>query len=81
MPLLFRVVSARPRLFTSIAVGAAVVVATGFVTNWRFVTRLLSGWDIAVALYLTLALHVCTTSDVDASAATPGDRTRDSWRS
>ena len=64
MPLLFRVVSARPRLFTSIAVGAAVVVATGFVTDWRFVTRLLSGWDIAVALYLTLALHVCTTSDV-----------------
>jgi uncharacterized membrane protein len=64
MPLLFRVVSARPRLFTSIAVGAAVVLAAGFVTDWRFVTRLLSGWDVAVALYLALAFHVCTRSDV-----------------
>lgn len=48
----------------SITVGAAVVVATGFATDWRFVTRLLSGWDIAVVLYLALAFHVCATSDV-----------------
>lgn len=64
MPMLFRVVGARPRLFTSAAVGVAVVAATAFVTDWRFVTRLLTGWDIAVALYLTLAFHLCASSDV-----------------
>jgi uncharacterized membrane protein len=64
MPLLFRVVSARPRLFTSTGVGIAVVVVTAFVTDWRFVTRLLTGWDIAVALYLGLAFPVFASSDV-----------------
>jgi uncharacterized membrane protein len=64
MPLLFRVVSARPRLFLSTAVGLAAFTVTVFVTDWRFTTRLLTGWDIAVALYLVLAIHVCTNSDV-----------------
>jgi uncharacterized membrane protein len=63
-PLLFRVVSARPRLFTSTLVGIAIVTVTAFVTDWRFVTRLLTGWDIGVALYLGLAFHVFARSDV-----------------
>jgi uncharacterized membrane protein len=63
-PLLFRVVSARPRLFAAVAVGVVVVAATALLTDWRFSTRLLTGWDIAVALYLSLAFHVFATSDV-----------------
>jgi uncharacterized membrane protein len=63
-PLLFRVVSARPRLFTAAAVGLVVIAATALVTDWRFETRLLTGWDIAVALYLALAAHLFATSDV-----------------
>src|SRR6476661_7402951 len=64
MPLLFRVVSARPRLFVATGVGLVVIIVTTFVTDWRFVTRLLTGWDTAVALYLVLAFHVCATSDI-----------------
>jgi uncharacterized membrane protein len=64
MPLLFRVVSARPRLFVATGVGLVVIIVTTFVTDWRLVTRLLTGWDIAVALYLVLAFHVCATSDI-----------------
>jgi uncharacterized membrane protein len=63
-PLLFRVVSSRPRLFSSVAVGLVVIAATALVTNWRFATCLLTGWDIAVALYLGLAFHLIATSDV-----------------
>jgi uncharacterized membrane protein len=63
-PLLFRIVSARPRLFTSLAVGLMVIAATALVTDWRFATRLLTGWDIAVALYLALAAHLIATSDI-----------------
>jgi uncharacterized membrane protein len=64
MPLLFRVVSARPRLFVATGIGLVVIIVTAFVTEWRLVTRLLTGWDIAVALYLVLAFHVCATSDI-----------------
>ncbi len=62
--MLFRIVSARPRLFTSLAVGLVVIAATALVTDWRFATRLLTGWDIAVALYLVLAAHMIATSDI-----------------
>jgi len=64
MPLLFRVIGARPRLFSSTVVGFLVVTVTAFVTDWRFVTRLLTGWDVAAALYLGLAFHVFARSDV-----------------
>jgi uncharacterized membrane protein len=63
-PLLFRVVSARPRLFASLLVSIVIVTVTAFVTDWRFVTRLLTGWDIGVALYLGLAFHLFASSDV-----------------
>jgi uncharacterized membrane protein len=45
-------------------VGIVIVTVTAFVTEWRFVTRLLTGWDIGVALYLGLALHLFASSDV-----------------
>ena len=64
LPLLFRVVSARPRLFSSAAVGVVLTLATALVTDWPFATRLLAAWDIAVALYLGLAFHVVATADV-----------------
>ncbi|HEY7539217.1 MAG TPA: DUF1345 domain-containing protein [Methylomirabilota bacterium] len=64
MPLLFRVVRARPRLFTSIVVGIVVATVTAFVTDWRCVTRVLTGWDVAVVLYLGLAFHGFASSDI-----------------
>jgi uncharacterized membrane protein len=63
-PLLFRIVGARPRLFSSLAVGAVLAAVFALVTDWRFATRLLTGWDIAVTLYLGLAFHMIVTADV-----------------
>jgi uncharacterized membrane protein len=57
-------VSARPRLFASAAVGLVVSAVTAVATDWRLATRLLTGWDIAVVLYLALAFHVIASSDV-----------------
>ena len=63
-PLLFRVVGARPRLFSSLAIGVVVAAACALVTDWQLAARLLTGWDIAVALYLGLAFHLIVTTDV-----------------
>jgi uncharacterized membrane protein len=63
-PLLFRIVGARPRLFSSLAVGAVLTAVFALVTDWPFATRLLTGWDITVALYLGLAFHLIATADV-----------------
>jgi len=65
LPLLFRVVSARPRLFSSAAVGVVLTIGAAFATKWGFATSLLTGWDIAVALYLGLAFHMFATSTVE----------------
>ena len=35
-----------------------VTAATAVVTDWRLATRLLTGWDLAIALYLGLAFHL-----------------------
>src|SRR5262249_28076557 len=51
-PLPVRIVRARPRLFISIAVGVVVTAAAAGLTDWRPATRLIAGWDLAVALYL-----------------------------
>ena len=56
MPL--RVVRARPRLFFSGAFGVVVTVVLFVATSWRPATRLLVGWDIAIALYLVLAFEM-----------------------
>jgi len=61
--LLIRIVRARPRLFISVGVGLVVTIAAAIATDWKLVTRLLTGWDIAVALYLVLACHLMVRSD------------------
>jgi uncharacterized membrane protein len=53
-PAPLRIVRARPRLFACGAIGA-VVAAIALATSWRPATRLLTGWDVAVALYVALA--------------------------
>jgi uncharacterized membrane protein len=60
---LLRAVRSRPRLFSSGAVGI-VVVALVALTSWRLATRLLVGWDVAVALYLALAFHMIARAEV-----------------
>ena len=61
-PHLIRIVRARPRLFLSATLGLVIIA----VTYGRFglTTRLLIGWDIGVALYLGLALHLMTGAHV-----------------
>ena len=65
LPLLLRIVRARPRLFSSGAIAILVIAMLSLVTPWRQPTRLLTGWDTAVAVYLMLALHMMATSSVD----------------
>jgi uncharacterized membrane protein len=62
-PVLVRVVRARPRLFTCGALG----IAAGLIaclTSWRPATRMLTGWDIGVALYLILVFHMMWSSKI-----------------
>jgi uncharacterized membrane protein len=61
--LLIRIVRARPRLFISVGVGLVVTSAAAIATDWKLVTRLLTGWDITLALYLVLAFHLMVRSD------------------
>lgn len=63
-PLPLRIVRARLRLFASGALGAVVTAALAVLTDWRPATRLLVGWDIAIALYLGLAFSVMARADV-----------------
>lgn len=56
--LLVRVLRLRRRLFSSLAVGAGVTLLLSVTTAWRTPTRLLFGWDIALALYLALAFEM-----------------------
>jgi uncharacterized membrane protein len=58
-----RVVRARPRLFLAILLG--LVVLALLPAEWRFATRSLVAWDIALALYLVLAFRLMTKSDVN----------------
>ena len=57
-----RIVRARPRLFSSALIGAAVIVLCP--SDWWLATRLLVGWDGGLALYLGLALRMMAISDV-----------------
>jgi uncharacterized membrane protein len=63
LPKPIRIVRARPRLFISAAIGLAVAAACP--PDWRMATRVLTGWDVAVALYLVLALRMMSISDVN----------------
>lgn len=63
-PAPLRIVRARPRLFACGAIGA-VVAAIALTTSWRPATRLLTGWDVAVALYLALVFQMMVRSTTD----------------
>ncbi|MBX9710774.1 MAG: DUF1345 domain-containing protein [Xanthobacteraceae bacterium] len=53
MPKAVRIVYSRPRLFISLAIGIAALLAMPWA--WRLTTRCLLAWDISLVLYLTLA--------------------------
>jgi len=53
----------RPRLIASAIIGIVTTLALGL-TSWPPTTRMLVGWDVGVALYLVLALHLMSHSEV-----------------
>src|SRR2546422_10197016 len=65
-PTLVRIVRARPRLFTCGVIGAVVTALVAFVTAWRPATRMLTGWDVGVALYLALVFRMMMHAEVHA---------------
>src|SRR6266508_6067514 len=62
LPKFVRIVMARPRLFTSAAIGLAVFLGL-LLVDWRMPTRLLAGWDVCAALYLAPVLRLAAQSD------------------
>jgi uncharacterized membrane protein len=62
LPYLVRIVRARPRLFVSLLAGLAV--AALLPSEWRYVTRILVGWDAAVWLYLASIYHLIAKASV-----------------
>jgi uncharacterized membrane protein len=58
LPRILRIMRARPRLFMCIVLGLAVVVLLPH--DWRWATRLLTGWDVGCAAYLATILSVMT---------------------
>jgi uncharacterized membrane protein len=63
-PRIVRIVRTRPRLSISIAVGLVSTAILFAVTDWRVPTKLLTGWDAGLALYLMLAFSLMARSDV-----------------
>jgi uncharacterized membrane protein len=63
-PRLLRIVRARPRLFSSFVLGLVVSLALMAWPSLRSVTRFLVGWDLGVGVYLALAAHMMTSSDI-----------------
>ena len=61
-PYLLRIVSGRPRLFSSAAVGLVVLAALP--GAWGLVTRQLIAWDVGIALYLGLVYELMARADV-----------------
>jgi uncharacterized membrane protein len=61
---LVRAIKVRPRLVIATLIGIAVALLP--LGGWRMATRLLVGWDIAVGLYLILALNLMTGADIAA---------------
>ena len=60
---LLRIVRARPRLFTSLAIGMVVSLGLVLVPGWGAARGLLVGWDIGLGLYLILAFHMMAGAD------------------
>ena len=63
-PWVWRIIRARPRLFTSPVVGTAAAAALAALTDWRPLMRGVVGWDISVGLYVILALEMMARADV-----------------
>ena len=63
LPKPIRIVQSRPRLFISAAIGLAVFAVCPW--HWRIATRVLIGWDSAVALYLVLAMRMMSSADIN----------------
>src|ERR1044071_9381835 len=59
-----RIVKSRPRLFLSAAIGLIATLLLFMTCDWRTATKLLVGWDIAVVIYLFLAIYLRARSDV-----------------
>src|SRR5262249_61016865 len=55
-------VRARPRLFVSAIISLVVIAALP--GEWNLTTRVLVGWDVALALYLTAALALMAGADL-----------------
>lgn len=62
MPL--RLARLHARLLISVAVGVAITLALT-VTDWRLPSRILTGWDVGVGLYLVLAYLLMSRATVD----------------
>src|SRR5512147_699187 len=63
-PWVWRIIRARPRLFTSSVVGMAAIGALGVLTNWRPAMRGVVGWDIGIGLYVLLAFEMMARANV-----------------
>ena len=63
-PWVWRVIRARPRLLVSSAVGMTAVGVLAVLTHWRPVMRGLVGWDVAIGLYVILAVEMMARADV-----------------
>jgi uncharacterized membrane protein len=62
LPRPLRIVRARPRLFISALVVLLVIALAP--ADWWIATRLLTGWDVGIGLYLVLALRMMGLADV-----------------
>ena len=58
-----RIVRARPRLFACGAIGVLAALVA-WLRHWEPATRMLTGWDIGVALYLVLVFHMMWASEI-----------------
>jgi len=63
-PLVWRIIRARPRLFSCPVVSVAAAMAFAALTDWTPVMRSLVSWDIGVGLYVILALEMMARADV-----------------
>jgi len=63
-PRLLRIIGARPRFFSSSALGLVVTLALWAVSHLQPLTAFLIGWDVGVGVYLALAAHMMAGSDV-----------------
>ncbi|HEX5529582.1 MAG TPA: DUF1345 domain-containing protein [Methylomirabilota bacterium] len=59
-----RILRSRPRLFSSAGLGIVVTAVLAVSTAWRPASRLLVGWDVAVAVYLVLVFEMMAGSRV-----------------